>query len=103
MIRPRTMLIGAALAGAVVVAGGAAFVYSGIYDISAVDQHTKPVYWLIELTMRRSVAVRAKQTETPDLTGAETIERGFATYVRNCEQCHGAPGVSPEPAALGLM
>src|SRR5215207_8388336 len=103
MIRPRTMLIGAALSGAVVAAGGAAFVYSGIYDVSAVDQHTKPVYWLIELTMRRAVAVRAKEIKTPDLTGAETIDRGFAAYVRNCEQCHGGPGVSPGPAALGLM
>ena len=93
----------AALLGGLGAAGGAAFVYSGVYDISAVDQHTKPVYWLIELTMRRAVAVRAKGIEAPDLTGAETIQRGFAAYVRNCEQCHGAPGVSPQPAALGLM
>ena len=92
-----------ALAGVVGAAGGAAFVYSGAYDISAVDQHTKPVYWLIEATMRRAVAVRAKDIEPPDLTRAETIERGFAPYVRHCEQCHGAPGVSPQPAALGMM
>lgn len=92
-----------ALAGALGAAGGAAFVYSGIYDISALDQHTKPVYWLFEATMRRSVAMRAKNVQAPDLTGAETIDRGFDAYVRHCEQCHGGPGVSPQPAALGMM
>jgi mono/diheme cytochrome c family protein len=61
------------------------------------------VYWLIEFTMRRSVAVRADDTRTPDLNGTETIERGFALYHLNCEQCHGGPGMSPQRAALGMM
>jgi hypothetical protein len=74
----RNLLVGAALAGVVAIAAAAAFVYSGVYDISAVDQHTRPVYWLIEFTMRRAVALRAQDTRTPDRTGAETIERGFA-------------------------
>ena len=102
-MRAVTFFKAVALAGALAAAGGAAFVYSGAYDISAVDQHTKPVYWVIEATMRRAVAVRARDTVTPELTGADTIERGFASYVRHCEQCHGAPGVSPQPAALGMM
>jgi mono/diheme cytochrome c family protein len=103
MSRVRTIGVTVLVLGALGALGGAAFVLSGVYDISAVDQHTKPVYWLIETTMRRSVAARAKDTPVPELTGEETIARGFALYIRHCEQCHGGPGVSPEPAALGLM
>jgi mono/diheme cytochrome c family protein len=103
MKRARTLLKALVAAGVLGVIGGAAFVYSGVYDISAVDQHTKPVYWLIEATMRRAVAVRAKDQPIPDLSGEETIARGFSSYLRNCEQCHGGPGVSPQPAALGMM
>jgi mono/diheme cytochrome c family protein len=101
--RARTIVATVAVLGALGALGGAAFVLSGAYDISAVDQHTKPVYWLIETTMRRSVAARAKDTRVPDLTVEDAIARGFALYARNCEQCHGGPGVSPQPAALGLM
>ena len=83
-------------------AGGAAFVYSGAYDISATDQHTPPVYWLMDIAMRRSVAVRADERATPDLTRAEAIESGFRLYQARCVQCHGGPGVSPDGAALGM-
>ncbi|HEX2824837.1 MAG TPA: c-type cytochrome [Burkholderiales bacterium] len=103
MTRLRTVITTAVVLGALGAIGGAAFVLSGVYDISAVDPHTKPVYWLIEATMRRSVAARAKDTAVPDLASEPTIARGFAAYVRNCEQCHGGPGVSPGPAALGMM
>jgi mono/diheme cytochrome c family protein len=103
MKRSGKMLAGAALAIVLACAGGAAFVYSGVYDVSAIDQHTKPVYWLIEFTMRRAIAVRAKESDTPDLTRPDKIERGLALYHENCEQCHGAPGVSPQRAALGMM
>jgi mono/diheme cytochrome c family protein len=103
MKRAAKIALAAVTAGAVALAGAGAFVYSGLYDISATDQHTKPVYWLIEFTMRRSVAVRAKDTVTPDLTRSDTIDRGFALYHANCAQCHGGPGVSPQPAVLGMM
>ena len=43
------------VAAAAVLTWAAAFVYSGLYDISATDEHTPPVYWLMEFTMRRSV------------------------------------------------
>jgi mono/diheme cytochrome c family protein len=73
-----------------------------VYDVSATDQHTPPVYWLMEFTMRRSVAVRARESKTPELTGAATIEKGLRIYHSNCAQCHGAPGVAPQGAALGM-
>lgn len=91
----------AALVTAVVVAAGALF-WWGAYDISASDQHLAPTYWLLDTAMRRSVKARARQIDVPALDNAAVIERGVAYFRDHCVQCHGAPGVAPEPFALGL-
>jgi mono/diheme cytochrome c family protein len=82
--------------------GAAVFVYSGIYDISAVEQHTAPVFHLLDFAMRRSVLLRAADIEVPDLTGAERIRSGFMHYRAHCVVCHGAPGVAPGGLAMGM-
>ncbi|HJQ62879.1 MAG TPA: c-type cytochrome [Burkholderiales bacterium] len=97
----KTLAILAALA-LLGMTGGAAFVWSGIYDISATDQHLPPTYWLIEKTMRRSVARRGNDVSVPPLGAPEQVAHGLALYRIHCVQCHGAPGVPPEPFALGL-
>ena len=107
MSRPRKSGIARitiAIAGAVtlVCAAGGAFVYSGVYDISALDEHTAPVYWLMEGTMRRAVSVRADERAMPDLSQPETLAAGFRHYQTRCVQCHGAPGIAPEAFALGM-
>ena len=86
----------------IAVAGGAGFVWSGLYDISATDQHLPPTYQLIELMMRRSVERRGANIPVPELGGEARLVRGLALYRRHCVQCHGAPGVAPEPFALGM-
>jgi mono/diheme cytochrome c family protein len=91
-----------ALLFALAIAGVAAFVQSGVYDVSATNQHLAPTYWLIEATMRRAVARRAADIPVPGLDAPETIARGHALYRTHCAQCHGAPGVAPEPFALGM-
>ena len=83
-------------------AGAAAFVWSGLYDISASDQHLAPTYYTIKKAMERSVARRASDIAVPPLGAPEQLARGLALYRRHCVQCHGAPGVAPEPFALGL-
>jgi mono/diheme cytochrome c family protein len=93
-----TLAVLAALAGA----GGTAFVWSGAYDISATDQHLPPTYWLMEKTMRRSVARRGNDIVVPPLGAPKQVERGLALYRAHCVQCHGAPGVAPEPFSLGM-
>jgi mono/diheme cytochrome c family protein len=85
----------------VTMAAAAAF-HAGVYDISATDQHLAPTYWLLDTGMRRSVRQRAAEITTPDLGEPGQIERGLALYRRHCVQCHGAPGVAPEPFALGM-
>lgn len=98
----RHWLLGAALAVSLLIVSAAVFVYSGIYDVSAIEQHTGPVHWLIETTMRQSVKRRAAAQPPPPLSDPERIERGFVLYRQHCQQCHGGPGVAPEPFALGM-
>lgn len=82
--------------------GGGIVVYTGLYDVSATEQHTAPVYYLLELSLDRSVKLRTAGMEVPALDDAERIADGFRLFRDNCVQCHGAPGVAPEPFALGL-
>lgn len=98
----RTLVILAGLAVAVI-AGAALFVYSGVYNIAATEQHTAPVYWILDTAMRRSVLRRAQEIEVPPLTGHAMIERGLRLYQSTCVSCHGAPGIAPDGFALGLM
>jgi mono/diheme cytochrome c family protein len=93
------VLAGLAAAGLV---AAAAFVYFGVYDVAAVDQHLVPTYWLLYTNMERSVKAHAKQVQAPPLDDAATAQRGAALYREHCVRCHGAPGVAPEPFALGL-
>ena len=81
---------------------GALVLYAGWYDISATDQHLAPTYWLLDTAMRRSVKLRARSIEVPALGGDAQIEKGLALYRAHCQQCHGAPGIAPEPFALGM-
>jgi mono/diheme cytochrome c family protein len=83
-------------------AGAVAFVWSGLYDISATDQHLAPTYYAIRKTLERSVARRAADIEVPALGAPEQVKRGVALFRDHCVQCHGAPGVPPEPFAMGL-
>jgi mono/diheme cytochrome c family protein len=91
--------------GAVLLAGalGAAGFIGGLYDISATDQHLRPTYWAIDTASRRAVKLRARSIEPPRLDDAARIERGLALYREHCVSCHGAPGVAPQPFALGMM
>jgi len=100
--RTRTIFATLALALAAGVAGGAAVVYSGIYDISATEQHTGPVYRLIDFAMRRAVILRSSGIEVPDLSQADRIRSGFAQYRAHCLECHGAPGIAPRGVAMGM-
>ena len=86
----------------VLAAAGAAVFHAGIYDISATDQHIAPTHWLLDTGMRRSVRQRAAEITVPDLNQPGQMQRGLALYRQHCVQCHGAPGVAPEPFALGM-
>ena len=91
-----------AILPALAVAVGLGALYGGLYDVAATRQHTWPVYWLADTAMRYSVARRARDIPIPDLADPRRATRGFDLYRQHCEQCHGGPGVAPDPFALGL-
>jgi mono/diheme cytochrome c family protein len=99
MMRVLAALVAVAVFG---FAGLAVYVYAGVYDVAATRQHTPPVYWLLQTALARSIEVRSKNVEVPDLSGSERIRAGLRHYREHCGQCHGAPGIGPEPFALGM-
>jgi mono/diheme cytochrome c family protein len=98
----RRFLIAGTALGLLAAGAGTAYVYFGVYNVAATEQHTPPVYWLLNLAMRRAAVVRSEGIAVPPLDDAARIERGFALYRMHCVNCHGAPGVAPDAFALGM-
>jgi mono/diheme cytochrome c family protein len=96
------LLLGLVAFSLVLIAGAAGFVYSGIYDTAATDQHSAPVFWVLKTVMRRAVHHHARAVHVPALDEPVRIAAGRVLYHTHCVRCHGAPGVAREPFALGL-
>ncbi len=95
--------VGLAIAALVVAmgVGAAGFVYWGAYNVSALQQHTEPVFTLLNLALDRSIRQRAEEIEPPPLT-PERAEQGRLIYQHKCVQCHGAPGVGRDDVGKGM-
>ncbi|UXH80739.1 c-type cytochrome [Roseateles amylovorans] len=84
--------------------GGAAFIWLGVYDVSATGPHLQPVHSMLEVALRQSVLQRADAHPPPsDLVTPARQQLGAACFRDRCVVCHGAPGVAPEPFALGMQ
>lgn len=97
----RALLVTSICTG-LVAAAGLLFVYLGLYNVSALAQHTKPVYNMLQVALDRSIAVRSGEIQVPDLAEVNVLE-GVGLYARHCQQCHGAPGVGPDNFSLGML
>ncbi|RDI58018.1 c-type cytochrome [Microvirga subterranea] len=83
--------------------GSLAYIYSGIYDISATKQHTRLVYWVMSTARRQSIKTHAAgDVLPPDVADANLVSAGLVLFDRHCSQCHGAPGIAPGPIGLGM-
>ncbi len=74
--------------------GGAAYSYSGLFDVSATVVEPVPVKWLLENTRKNSIASRAKDLQAPRLSEVAQLGGAAKAYVEMCAGCHTAPGVS---------
>lgn len=102
--RLASALIALLTAGVLGLAGVAAFIWFGAYDVSATGPHFQPVHSLLEVALKRAVQQRADAHPPPaDLLTPERIRQGAACFRDRCVACHGAPGVAPEAFALGLQ
>jgi mono/diheme cytochrome c family protein len=89
--------------GALGAIAGALVVGAGLYDIAANEQHTQPVYVLLEKSMHQSVRRKARDLAPPaTLDTPAALQRGAACYQQHCVKCHGAPGVAREPFAMAM-
>jgi mono/diheme cytochrome c family protein len=89
------------------IAAGMVFVYSGIYDVSAMKPEGKLQTWLFSTVMDNSVEHHSKGIVAPPLEDTATVNAGFQSFSRMCVGCHGAPGIqkrgrgfNPEPPDL---
>lgn len=92
-----------AATGAAGAAAALVTIHAGLYDVSATDQHTAPVYWALEAGMRNAVRLRARNISPPELSSDALVQRGFLLHRDACVQCHGAPGVPPEDVGKALL
>lgn len=103
MASPLKWILAGVVAGGMLAGVGAlAFVYSGIYPIAASRPHTLLSRWLLTTVMTRSVQRAASGIRAPRLNDARLVQRGVALYHRDCQVCHGAPGVAAEQIGRGI-
>jgi mono/diheme cytochrome c family protein len=78
-------------------------IHGGLYNVSATEQHTAPVYWALEAGMRNAVKRRSHGITAPELSNTALVQRGLVLHREACVQCHGAPGVAPHDVGKGLL
>lgn len=98
----RKSLLTLSLLSGLAVLAVAGFVWSGIYNIGADDQHTRPVYALMETMRERSIEARASKLKVPDLRDPARVTQGAGNYNAMCMGCHLAPGMDATEMSKGL-
>src|SRR5438105_15961596 len=76
-----------------IVAGLAAVIYTGSYDIAADRPHWGPVAWVVNQARIRSVRAHAADIAVPDgLDDQAKVAEGPGPSAEHCAACHGSPG-----------
>ncbi|MGR3805114.1 c-type cytochrome [Marinibacterium profundimaris] len=106
----RQVLLTLAVLAGLGLAGAAAVVGFGLYNVSAQVGHLPGVSWVLHTTFRNSVRLRAPSMETaPDLADPELIALGAGHVATACAPCHATPdtrrnatmrAMSPAPPRL---
>ncbi len=82
---------------------GAAFLYSGTYNMAADDPHWPMTFKLLETLRERSIAMRIRDIDVPvDLGDAARVPRGAGNYDAMCVGCHLKPGMDDSEIRKGL-
>ena len=85
-------------------AGGVIFIYSGLYNVSAMRPDNPVVAWALHKTFTESVALHSQGLKPPsDLEKPENVRSGARFFRDNCAICHGAPGMQPSNISKGLL
>lgn len=87
---------------AILAVGTGSYIYSGMYNIGADDHHTKPVLTLLHTLRDRSIHVRSKDINVPNLNDPQLILTGAGQYAAMCTCCHLKPGMKDSEIRPGL-
>ena len=96
------ILLSVLLTLVVLLAGSIIFIYSGQYNVSAINEETGITKWVLNTTMDNSVAHYSKNISVPDLNDSLMIKEGFEHYNEMCVSCHGASGKEETELSRGL-
>ena len=96
------ILMGALLALVILIVGSIIFIYSGLYNVSAINKETGIIRWVLNTTSDKSVEHYSKDISVPNLSDASMIKEGFEHYNVMCVSCHGAPGKEESELSKGL-
>jgi mono/diheme cytochrome c family protein len=81
---------------------GIIFIYSGLYNVSAMNQDKGIIKWVLETTSDKSVDHHSDDITVPNLNDSAKIEMGLSHYKEMCEGCHRGPGTEETELAKGL-
>ncbi|WP_137823204.1 c-type cytochrome [Pseudomonas sp. D(2018)] len=76
--------------------------YFGVVNVGADDPHLAPVHAFLTMVRERSIAVRARDLEVPNLNDEALIRAGAGNYNSMCIGCHLAPGVAQTELSQSL-
>jgi mono/diheme cytochrome c family protein len=96
------ILLGVVLTLGVLLVGSLIFIYSGWYNVSAINEETGIMRWVLNTTSDNSVEHYSKDISVPDLNDSLIIKVGFEYYNEMCVSCHGAPGKEESELSKGL-
>lgn len=96
-------LVGAVTVIALLIVGYLIFIYSGIYNISAMVHHDKLTHWMMNTVRENSIKHNAEDDiKMPNLSDTSLIRMGFVHFREMCVGCHGGPDIEQSEIAKGL-
>jgi mono/diheme cytochrome c family protein len=102
MKRSTEYLIAIIVLAAVIAIGAAVWAWSGLYNIGADDHHWKVTYNALQTVRDRSIHVRSKHIEVPNLDDPQLILKGAGQYAAMCAGCHLRPGLQDSELRKGM-
>lgn len=96
------ILSGVVITIIILIAAFMLFIYSGWYNVSAMNEESGLMKWVFRTTKNNSIESRIGNIVVPDLNDNLKIKEGFEHYKAMCESCHGAPGKEETELSKGL-
>jgi mono/diheme cytochrome c family protein len=77
-----------------------AFIYSGMYNVAAMDKHWSLTYGILEAARVQSIRMHAAGLKPPDdLADHKRVVEGTSHFAGGCAMCHSGPGVEANEMA----